>query len=216
MARSAGPRSGTSCSGFMRAFMGKRIRQSGSARGRLLFDGEVEAAIARYMDVGGVSFEKEIDLRNAPRAGGASQKILFEKAEIQRGNNVYSSEESLDLVYTLDAADDFDGVRFMMILFYQDGMRIGKAESEGFAVRRGRNEVPVSLPLECLADGQYYFEISVLLRNRTFAREKCDCIRNMIPITICNTEVFGAKGEHWRSDYWGHVMLKPIRVTDCR
>ena len=194
----------------------------------MLFDGEVEAAIARYMDVGGVSFEKEIDLRNAPRAGGASQKILFEKAEIQRGNNVYSSEESLDLVYTLDAADDSDGVRFMMILFYQDGtrigkteyrvlgMRIGKAESEGFAVRRGRNEVPVSLPLECLADGQYYYEISVLQRNRSFAREKCDCIRNMIPITICNTEVFGVKGEHWRSDYWGHVMLKPIRVNDCR
>jgi hypothetical protein len=47
-------------------------------------------------------------------------------------------------------------------------------------------------------------------------REKCDCIRNMIPITICNTEVFGVKGEHWRNDYWGHMMLKPIRVNDCR
>ena len=168
------------------------------------------------MDAGGVSFEKEIDLRNVPRSIWISKKVLFEKAEIQRENNVYSSEETMDLVYTLDAADDSDGVRFMMILFYQDGTRIGKTESEGFEVHRGKNEITVSVPLEGLADGQYYYEISVLQRNRSFAREKCDCIRNMIPITICNTEVFGVKGEHWRSDYWGHVMLKPIRVNDCR
>ena len=168
------------------------------------------------MDVGGVSFEKEIDLRNVPRPSWISKKVLFEKAEIQRENNVYSSEESLDLIYTLDAADDCDGVRFMMVLSHQDSTRIGKTESEGFEVHRGRNEIAVSIPLEGLADGQYYFEISVLQRNRSFAREKCDCIRNMIPITICNTEVFGIKGEHWRSDYWGHVMLKPIRVNDCR
>lgn len=185
-------------------------------RGHLLFDGEVEEAIARYMDAGGVSFEKEIDLRNVPRPIWISKKVLFEKAEIQRENNVYSSEESLDLIYTLDAADDCDGVRFMMVLFHQDSTRIGKTESEGFEVHRGRNEIAVSIPLEGLADGQYYFEISVLQRNRSFAREKCDCIRNMIPITICNTEVFGIKGERWRNDYWGHMMLKPIRVNDCR
>ena len=104
----------------------------------------------------------------------------------------------------------------MMVLFHQDSTRIGKTESEGFEVHRGRNEIAVSIPLEGLADGQYYFEISVLQRNRSFAREKCDCIRNVIPITICNTEVFGIKGEHWRNDYWGYVMLKPIRVNDCR
>ena len=180
--------------------------------GNLIFDGEVEDAIGRYMDAGGVSFEREISLTTASRLSGISRKIMFEKATVDRDNNVFAAGESMDITYCIDASDNYDGVRFMMILFYQDGTRIGKTESENFSVHKGSNEIPVSVSLDGLADGQYYFEISILQRNRSFAREKCDCIPNVIPITIYNTEVFGIKGEHWRSSMWGHIMMEPIRV----
>ena len=102
----------------------------------------------------------------------------------------------------------------MMILFYQDGTRVGKTESGGFEVHAGLNRIPVSFPLKGLADGQYYFEISVLQRNRTYAREKCDCIPNVLPFIVSNSEVFGVPGERWRSEYWGHVMFEPLELTD--
>ena len=98
----------------------------------------------------------------------------------------------------------------MLILFYQDGTRIGKTESENFTVHEGINEIPVSIPNDGLADGQYYFEINILQRSHSYAREKLDCIPNVLPFTIYNSEVFGIKGERWRSNYWGHIMLKPI------
>ena len=182
--------------------------------GKLIYDGEVEEAISRYMDAGGMTFEKEINLTIASRLQGISRKVLFTKALLDKENNIYAADETLDITYSVDAYDDYDGIRFMMILFYQDGTRIGKTESESISVHKGINEIPVSVALEGLADGQYYFEISILHRNRSFAREKCDCIPNVIPFTVYNTEVFGIKGERWESRYWGHIMMKPIELKN--
>ena len=183
--------------------------------GKMIYDGEVEEGISRYMDTGGVSFERWIDLTSASRLRGISRRILFVSAEIHRDNNVYSSKEPMELTFTLEAESAQDNIRFMMILFYQDGTRIGKTESEDFSVQQGLNEIPISVPNDGLADGAYYYEISILQRSRSFAREKCDCIPNVIPFSIYNTEVFGIKGERWKSNYWGHIMMEPIRVISC-
>ena len=182
--------------------------------GKLIYDGEVEEAVGRYMDAGGMTFEKVIDLTSASRLKGISGKVLFGNAVIDKENNIYAADETLDITYSIDANDEYDGIRFMMILFYQDGTRIGKTETENFTVHKGINEIPVSVSLEGLADGQYYFEISILQRSRSFAREKCDCIPNVIPFTIYNTEVFGVKGERWQSRDWGHIMIKPIELKN--
>ncbi len=181
-------------------------------QGKLIYDGEVEKGISRYMDAGGVSFERRIDLTSASRLRGISRRILFLSAEIHRDNNVYSSKEPIELTFTLEAESAQDNIRFMMILFYQDGTRIGKTESQDFSVQQGLNEISVYVPNDGLADGAYYYEISILQRSRSFAREKCDCIPNVIPFSIYNTEVFGIKGERWKSNYWGHIMMEPIRV----
>ncbi len=182
--------------------------------GKLIYDGEVEKAIGRYMDADGMTFEKVIDLTSASRQKGISGKVLFGKAVIDKEKNIYAADETLDITYSIDANDEYDSIRFMMILFYQDGTRIGKTETENFTVHKGINEIPVSVSLEGLADGQYYFEISILQRSRSFAREKCDCIPNVIPFTIYNTEVFGVKGERWQSRDWGHIMIKPIELKN--
>ena len=180
--------------------------------GRLICDGGVEEGISRYMDTGGLAFAREIDLTAASRLRGVSRKVLFEKAVVEKDQNVYAADERLDVTYCIDANDDYDGIRFMMILFYRDGTRIGKTETENFAIHKGKNRISVSVSLEGLADGQYYFEISILHRNRSFAREKCDCIPNVMPLTIFNSEVFGIKGERWQSRYWGHIMMEPIAI----
>ena len=180
--------------------------------GKLIYDGDVEEGIRRYINVSEVSFEKSIDLTSASRMKGISRRILFVSAEIQRDNNIYTSNEPMAIQYTLKTEDMQENVRFMMILFYQDGTRIGKTESGEFTVQPGINTVSVLVPNKGLADGAYYYEISILQRSRSFAREKCDCIPNVIPFMIQNTEVFGVKGERWSSNYWGHIMMEPIQV----
>ena len=179
-------------------------------RGKLIYDGEVEEAISRYMDAGGLAYEREIDLANVSRLKGISRKILFTKAELHRNSNVYSADDSMEITFSVDATDDYEDIRFMMVLFYRDGTRIAKTESDFFSVRRGMNTIETQVPCEGLADGSYYYEITILQRSRSFAREKCDCIPNALPFSVYNSEVFGIKGERWNSNYWGHFMLKPI------
>lgn len=181
--------------------------------GKLTYDGETEEAISRYMQQSGMSFERVVNLENAQRLRGCSRRILFTKAEIQRDNNVYSSKESMDIVFSVDATNHYDDIRFMMILFYQDGSRIGKTESNNFSVRQGMNRITVSVPCSGLADGTYYYEIDILQRSHYSAREKCDCVVDVLPFSIFNTEVFGIQGERWQSKNWGHIMMSPIRIV---
>ena len=181
--------------------------------GKLTYDGETEEAISRYMQQSGMSFERVVNLENAQRLRGCSRRILFTKAEIQRDNNVYSSEESMDIVFTVDATEQYDVVRFMMILFFQDGSRIGKTESNDFSVRQGMNRITVSVPCSGLADGSYYYEISILQRIHYSSREICDCIVDVLPFSIFNTEVFGVQGARWQNKNWGHIMMSPIRIV---
>lgn len=180
--------------------------------GKLRYDGEVEPAILQYMDLGGALFNKKIDLSSASRTTGISRRIIFLSAEVHRENNVYSADEPLHVTFNLDTETQQDDIHIMMILFYQDGTRIGKTESPAFSVHPGINSITVFVPNNGLADGSYYYEISLLQRNRAFAREKCDCIPNILPFSIYNTEVFGVKGERWQSNYWGHIMMEPIRI----
>ena len=180
--------------------------------GKLIYDGEVEGAINRYINASGSEYCRVIDLSNASRQGDISKKVLFKKADMHRETNVYSEDESLNISFTIDATADYYDIRFMMILFYQDGTRIGKTESENFSVHQGQNEIEILVPCDGLADGSYYYEISILQRERSYSREKCDCIPNILPFSIFNAEVFGIKGERWKSNYWGHIMLKPIRI----
>ena len=180
--------------------------------GKLVFQGDVEETINHYINLGSASYAREISLADATRLGGISRTILFTKADMGRDLNVYSADESLHIAFTVDATNDYKDIRLMMILFYQDDTRIGKTESDFFSVRKGTNEIEISVPLEGLADGTYHYEISILQRSHSFAREKCDCIPNVLPFTIYNSEVFGIKGEKWKSNYWGHIMMKPVEI----
>ena len=182
-------------------------------QGRLIYDGDVEEAINQYMNAGGIYFEKVIDLTSASRLRGISRRLLFTSAEIHRDSNIYTSEEPIEITFDLKSESAMDNIVLMMILFYQDGTRIGKTESKRFSVSSGKNRISVSVPNKGLADGSYYYEISILQSSSAYAREKCDCIPNVIPFTIYNTEAFGNRGQRWKSSYWGHIMMEPVQIV---
>ena len=124
-------------------------------QGKLIYDGDVEEGIRHYMDAGGISFDKMINLASASRLRGISRRIMFVSAEMHKDNNIYTSRELMNITFTLEAESAQENVRFMMILFYQDGTRIGKTESADFSVHEGLNTFSISVANEGLADGSY-------------------------------------------------------------
>ncbi len=181
--------------------------------GKLVYDGDVDGGISRYTNQDGGAFTRITDLSSAARLSGISRKILLIKADVNRDSNVYSADGSQRITFWLDSNADYDDIRFRLILFYQDGTRIGKTESDNFSVRQGLNETVIDVPLGGLADGGYYYEVSLLQISHSSARELVDRVLNVIPFKIQNAEVFGVGGEKWIAKYYGHIMLKPIQMV---
>ncbi len=180
--------------------------------GMLLFDGDTETAILKYLggEIGG--FQKDVDLSHAERLIRCSGTILFEGMHIHNDSNHLSADEYLDITFHLHAEQEVDHARLMMILFYKDGTRIGRTESAEFDVMEGASDVRAAIPLDHLADGNYYFEINILRRNEYASYEKFDGIPEALTFQIANPDVFGVSNENWNSRMWGHVMMHPIRI----
>ena len=180
--------------------------------GKLTYQGEVQDAISRYMNINTVHFKRDVDLTELPHLGGCTRRIELMHVTVMNEDGVYSSTDQIHLRVAVLSDDVYEDVRFMFILFCADGSRLGKTESDNCTVSKGISEIEIRIPCESLTDGMYYYEMSILRKNDQGLREKCDCIPNVLPFTIYNTETFGLNTEKWTSTYWGHFMLKPVQV----
>ena len=181
--------------------------------GKLTYQGEVQDAISRYMNINTAQFEKEVDLAGLPSQKGCTQRIRLIHASVLNAEGVYSSTDRLHLKVTVESDDTYEDVRFMFILFYADGSRLGKTESQNFTVYKGLNETEIRIPCAGMADGMYFYEMSVYRKNDDGLCEKCDSVPNVFPVTIYNTEAFGLNTEKWKSAAWGHFMLRPVEIS---
>ena len=180
--------------------------------GKLAFEGAVQDAISLYMNMNAAHFEKEVDLEALPHAKGCTRTISLMHATVLNEDNVLTGEGQLHLRVQILSDESYKDVRFMFVLFYADGSRLGKTESDSFTVQKGSNEIELGVPCAGMADGMYYYEISVLRKSDQGRREKCDCVPNVLPVTVYNTEAFGMSTEKWDSMAWGHMMLQPAQI----
>ena len=179
--------------------------------GKVTHDGDVEEAIRQYTGAVHPAFSRTVDLRSLPRVMGCTGRARFVEAFIESENNKFSANDSIEIKITLDSSDDF-GARFMLILFHESGTRVGKTESMDFRLVKGLNEKTISVPLEGVADGSYYYEITLWHVENLQIIEKLDSIADLFPITVVNPDAFGLRGYPWRTDWYAHVMFKPILV----
>ena len=180
--------------------------------GRLVFDGDVEEGITRYVHTTLTSFEKDIDLTKVKHLKWRTGNIVFTRAIVESEGPPFESADSIILKLFMESKDAYEDVRFMFVLFFQDGTRLAKTESENFCIKQGNNSIRLSIPCEGLADGMYYFEFNLLRRTRDGLREKCDCVPDVLPFQIQNRQTFGMKDEKWNTNLWGHFMLKPLQI----
>ena len=180
--------------------------------GHLIYDGDVEKGIARYVHTAQTSFEKDIDLTKVKHLEWRTGNIVFTRAIVESEGPLFESSDSIQLKLFVESKDDYEDVRFMFVLFFQDGTRLAKTESENFFLKQGNNVISLSVPCEGLADGMYYLEFNLLRKTQNGLREKCDCVPDALFFQIQNQQTFGMKDEKWNSNLWGHFMMKPLQI----
>ncbi len=179
--------------------------------GKMIFNGDVESAIQIYMDANDNSYSRFVDYTKKKHLY-CTKRVMFQSATLYKDDNVFSENEDISITFRVSSDNDYSDIRFMMILSHRDGTRIGKTESPNFNIEKGEHDINLKFPCEGLADGEYHFEINILRRNDYGAYEKYDSVDETLPFKIANQDVFGVKGETWNARYWGHIMLKPLKL----
>ncbi len=182
--------------------------------GSIVYDGDTETAVLKYLGEEAGDFQRDVDLTGVRHLTECSRTVYLKGMHIHNDSGCFTSEESLSVTFHVRAEKQADQVRFMMILFYRDGTRIGKTESPDFDVRAGESEIGVQIPLSDLADGSYYFEIILIHRREHGSYDRIDGIPEALSFQISNPFVFRVKDAGWDSRKWGHIMLRPIQLTD--
>ena len=147
-------------------------------QGRIIFDGDVESAIEKYMGISNADYPAYYDLSNAPRPTldhGRDVFLNYFKFE-NKDKAVYESKEKMvcSFNYTSKVSDRKIGIYTAIIT--ADENIIGTAFSKILdTTSEGESKtVTVELDISNLIEGSYYFYLDVFYTDGYGGYESCD------------------------------------------
>ena len=175
-------------------------------QGKLVFDGDVESAIQRYLSQG---FYKGAarDLKDLRRPYATKQMARMESIAITNGN-VLLRGESLQFVLRWMAERSFDRMRLRVGTWSVDGSAIAVSFADFPSAEEGVHESRVCVDVSHLAPGRYCLEV-LLLEMDMGEMEKQDVLKDAISFEIVmsnESQIFC----FYHKD-WGHFEL-PMTV----
>lgn len=130
--------------------------------GKMVFDGDVEKAIAIYMDHSLGENQVDMDLEEKPHSLRDLDTGLRMKHLKLEGKQtpVYRAEEEMVLCLTVDITAPLSGIAFRLTLRTDGDVGLGTAWSEELAFPEvGEQEIALAMPLNCIAKGSFYASI---------------------------------------------------------
>lgn len=178
--------------------------------GKVVFDGDVEKAIAIYMDHSLGENQVDMDLEEKPHSlrdldtGLRMKHLKLEGKEVP----VYISEEAIVLRLTVDVTKPMTGILFRLTLRTDGDVGLGTAWSEPLTFEKtGREEIVLSMPLGNIAKGNFYVSIGLYRFAELGQSILLDHITRALKI-----EVEGAPT--WNTNAHGYMKLLTIQRVE--
>lgn len=178
--------------------------------GKVVFDGDVEKAIAIYMDHSLGENQVDMDLEEKPHSLRDLDTSLRMKHLKLEGKEVpvYTSEEAIVLRLTVDVAEPMTDIHFRLTLRTDGDVGLGTAWSEPLAFENtGREEIVLAMPLGSIAKGNFYVSIGLYRFDELGQSIPLDHITRALKI-----EVEGAPA--WNTNAHGYVSLPTIQRVE--
>lgn len=186
-------------------------------KGEMIFDGEVEKAIAEYMKNSEDQLKCVYDLSEAKDSTlDYGKKIKIVRFEfLDKETPCFDTDENMIIKFDWISGSGENGIRARIEIHYADGSIVGMAESkELFSCDEGREgSCVVSFDLSNLAKGTYYMRFSLFTLNSTGIH----CGLSDVPERIFfKTEDTKADRTAWLRQYWGSVRFDDIVPFDAK
>ncbi len=179
-------------------------------KGKIIFDGEVEDAIALYMN--NSAYENPVrDYDGIKRPGWLHSDMLrLSRAEYPgRDSCIFRRGEKVRIAFTWHTNEDVENVGLRFEIQNTDGTPIAAAFSyECYSGKKGQTAAAVfTYDVSGLAPGTYHTIYTFFRRNNFGAGVDLDCMEGM-DIIIDDSE----NKLNWRANVWGHFILPAPEV----
>ena len=186
--------------------------------GHLVFDGDVEEAIALYLGINRGNQETYFDLRNVDRPsefhGTKLRMTEFEFSD--KENALFSSNEKLRFRIGFDAMEDLEDLKLYYTVKSIDGYTVGMTQTERpfCSARKGEHyECYFEYDASNLAPGLYYFIPDIFSddgtgRHLSYDHPVCNIAFEIIEPD--NTKM------RWLTNYYGHIRLNAIEAVSWK
>lgn len=183
-------------------------------KGKVIFDGDTEEAIAVYMN-STKSPELFNSCKDIERDYGeikVDEKIFINSVEIlDKEIPRYTKREKLKVNINYDSKEDIPNLCLRSPLFFADKSIVGMATSKPIIdCKKGNNNQIVEYDISCLAPGKYIMRLAMISVNEfgTFINHDI--------VDAFSFEVYAEEGEMnnitWEHRYWGHISFDEIKV----
>ncbi len=183
-------------------------------KGRVLYDGDVEQAIAVYMDTTDVNVV-HYDLENVSRMNqSAGKRFRLETLDfVDKESSVFADNEKVHVRIAWRVSEPFAGIHMKLNLHFRDSTPVGITHPVdlGAAVPGRRYITDFVFDPSLLGEGQYFFYLDIF----DGALAQAVCLDK--PVTEFAFEVTSGdlSMPEWASG-WGRIHFPPVRLLeDC-
>lgn len=179
-------------------------------KGKVIFDGDVEKAIAIYMDTTDVNVTHYDLTRVGRQTPSAGKRLLLQELRFPgKESSVFDNTEPMKVQIAWEVQEPFAGVHLKMNLHYRDGSPVGITQpvNLGPAAPGKRYVTTFTFDLSLLGEGQYYFYLDVF--EGVLGQAVClDKPSVEFHFEVANTDL---SVPEWANG-WGRIFFPPVTL----
>ena len=176
--------------------------------GKIIFDGDVDQAIAIYMGIEDHLKTEYHFTEDFRPYGRFSHKLSIEQLKILEAEEPsYPEDGTIHMEIGFTAAERLDTLRFRAELWFQDGTKVGSMLSGPIQIREaGQYSALLCMKLHGLMPGQYSADLVAYTADEKKKEEILDGVYPGLIFDLMENENADHHVE-WSHQYWGHVCL---------
>lgn len=174
------------------------------SHGTVIFDGDVEDAIAIYLG-SGLEEKKVYDLAPERDASASTENIVMNTIELLNESNIITFGDKLKFKLFFSQKEEMQNLHFRFCIYLQDMSAIATSMSGKIETSVGDNECSFEIDTSTLAPSKYILKIIALEPSGAGAQIRHDVVKRALAF-----EVVSKNQLHnfvWDTKFWGNCAL---------
>ena len=183
------------------------------SHGKLIFDGDVEASIVKYLNEDYAETGIYNDLRLRSRPGGIRGTAKLLDLEFRNtGDGLFERGTPLGFFFSWTAEEDLKQVYFRMIIHSADDVPVGLAQSRtlGDAMKGDKKTGILEFDTSLLVEGSYYISIELFQRDNLGNSVILDHVSRACRFEIIE-KLAGDNRLKWEHRQWGSLRFPDLK-----